>query len=122
MARAHYIHYAEVLCQAQLAEDPTAIVEAMVPFINELSKDLYRRHKSVIIQGTGGYSITPEDIAQEFWLRFLRKWTKILPYHGSVYQAIRWIFGRLGDGWYKNAAHSVAISTNFHDKRKAVID
>lgn len=122
MARAHYIHYAEVLCQAQLAEDPTAIVEAMTPFIEELSKDLYRKHKSVIIQGSGGYSVTPEDIAQEFWLRFLRKWTSIPPYSGAIYQNVRWIARHLVEKWYKKSAHSVAISTNFYDKRKAVID
>jgi DNA-directed RNA polymerase specialized sigma24 family protein len=122
MARAHYIHYAEVLCQAQLAEDPTAIVEAMAPFIDELSKDLYRRHKSVIIQGTGGYSITPEDIAQEFWVQFLRKWERIPPHHGAIYQDIRWIVKHLVQKWYRKANRSVPISNNFHDKRKAVID
>lgn len=121
-----FTEYATILCEAQLAGDPSPAVEAMQPWIRYLSRYLFKKNKNIIRRTMSGYYVDAEDLEQEFWRRFLDRWMKIVPQDRLLYQSVQWIFGEILQMWRKSwlppeslpthAPVSLHQLTDFYDK------
>jgi len=83
-------HISDLWIAAERTHDPTALFEALEPFVQDCFASYFTPDYLRYLQRYALHPDEYEDYLQEFWIRIFRQWENVVPLQALIYQTINY--------------------------------